>query len=218
MEKGMPNTVVDRSKVDQKFTWNAKSVFPSDEAWEKEVKQIIEDISIVKKYQGRLAEDPSVLIEALEAAYKLISRAQTTFMYAGFSYAVDTTNQQAAGMRSKAQDMYGQVLSAVSFLQPEILEIGRDGLDEWMSQNEKLALYRHSFEDLFRRQAHVRSAEVEELLGLAGDPLSGPYNSTSMLTNADFKFKPIKDSKGKPIDIVQGNYDTRLMHLADRKA
>jgi len=214
----MPKTVPSRSKLDRKFTWNAESVFPSNEAWEKEVNQILEDISTVKGYQGRLAESPSVLLDALTAYDKLVSRAQIALMYAGFSYAVDTTNQQAAGMNSKAQGMYGQVASAVSFLQPEILQIGNTKLDEWMSQSENLALYKHSFNDLFRRQAHVRSAEVEEILGLASDPLSGPYNSTSMLTNADFKFKPIKDSKGKVIDVVQGNYDTRLMHLADRKA
>ena len=214
----MPNTVAHRNKVNQKFTWNSESVFPSVEAWEKEINQILEDISTVKAYQGRLAEDPSVLLDALTAYDKLVSRAQIALMYAGFSYAVDTTNQQAAGMNSRAQGMYGQVASGVSFLQPEILQIGKAKLDEWMEQNDKLASYKHSFEDLFRRQAHVRSAEVEEILGLASDPLSGPYNSTSMLTNADFKFKPVKDSQGKAIDIVQGNFDTRLMHLADRKA
>jgi oligoendopeptidase F len=218
MERVMPNKVPARSKLDGKFTWNAESVFRSTEAWEKEVNQILEDISTVKGYQGRLAERPSVLLDALTAYDKLVSRAQVALMYAGFSYAVDTTNQQAAGMNSKAQGMYGQVASAVSFLQPEILQIGNTKLDEWMSQSENLALYKHSFHDLFRRQAHVRSAEVEEILGLASDPLSGPYNSTSMLTNADFKFKPIKDSKGRVVDVVQGNYDTRLMHLADRKA
>ena len=214
----MANTVPPRSKVDKKFTWNAESVFKSDEAWEKEINQIIEDISRVKVFQGRLAEGPSVLLDALQAAYDLISRAQTSFMYAGFSYAVDATNQQAAGMRGKAQGMYGQVLSAVSFLQPEILAIGKEKLDQWIAQSSKLEPYQHSFNDLFRKQEHVRSAEVEELLGLVSDPLQGPGNSTSMLTNADFKFKPIKDSKGKSIDVTQGNYDTHLMHLPDRKA
>ena len=214
----MTHKVPARSQLDGKFTWNAESVFPSDEAWEKEVNQILEDTSTVKGYQGRLAEGPSVLLAALTASDKLVSRAQIALMYSGFSYAVDTTNQQAAGMNSKAQGMYGQVASVVSFLQPEILQIGEAKLDEWMSQSESLALFRHNFHDLFRKQAHVRSAEVEEILGLASDPLSGLYNSTSMLTNADFKFKPIKDSKGRVIDVVQGNYDTRLMHLADRRA
>jgi len=213
----MPNTVPLRSKVNKKFTWNAESVFPSDAAWEKEIQQIIEDISTVKQFQGRLAENPSVLIEALEAAYQLISRAQTAFMYAGFSYAVDTTDQHAAGMRGKGQGMYGQVLSAVAFLQPEILEIGRDKLDEWMNQNPKLALYNHNFDDIFRKHAHVRSADVEELLGLVSDPLQGPSNSSSMLTNADFKFKPAKDSKGKALDLTQGTYHN-ILHNPDRKA
>src|SRR5688500_8437058 len=167
MERDMPTKVPVRSKLDKKFTWNAESVFPSDEAWENEIKQVREDISRIKQFQGRLAEGPSVLAAALEAAYELVSCAQKAFMYAGFSYAVDTTNQHAAGMRSKAQGVYGQVLSAVAFLQPEILAIGREKLDEWMNKpsSEKLAMYQHSFDDLFRRQAHVRSAEVEEILG-----------------------------------------------------
>ena len=215
----MPTKVPLRSKLDKKYTWNAESVFPSDEAWENEIKRILEDLSKVRQFQGRLAEGPSVLLEALEAVYELISCAQKAFMYAGFSYAVDTTDQHAAGMRSKAQGVYGQVLSAIGFVQPEILAIGRERLDEWMngSSGERLALYTHSFDDLFRKQAHVRSTEVEELLGLVSDPLQGPSNSTSMLTNADFKFKPAKVSAGKVIDLTQGTYHN-ILHNPDRKA
>lgn len=215
----MANTVPTRSKTHKKYTWNAESVFESPQAWEKELNQIVEDLPKVKAYQGRLAESPSTLLEALGTAHDVVSRVNTAFMYAGFSYAVDTTDQQAAGMRGRAQGVYGQVLSAVSFLQPEILAIGQDNLEEWMSSpsGAKLALYRHSFDDLFRKQAHVRSAEVEELLGLVSDPLQGPSTSTSMLTNADFKFKPAKDSKGKPLDLTQGTYHN-ILHNPDRKA
>lgn len=212
----MPNKVPLRNKLDKKFTWNAESVFPSDEAWEQEVKQILAEIPAVKQCQGHLAESPAALLQGLETAFQLISRTQKAFMYAGFAYAVDTTNQHAAAMRSKGQGMYGQVLSAVSFLQPEILGIGKDKLDEWMSADEKLAVYKHYFDDIFRKQAHVRSAEVEELLGLVSDPLQGASNSTSMLTNADFKFKPVKDSAGKALDLTQGTY-LPILHHAERK-
>src|SRR5688572_1696131 len=103
MEWEMPTTVPARSQVAKKFTWNAESVFASDEAWEKEVNQILEDIVTIKAYQGRLAESPSILLHAWRAYDNLVSRAQIASMYAGFSYAVDTTNQQSAGMNSKAQ-------------------------------------------------------------------------------------------------------------------
>ncbi len=214
----MANKVLPRNKLDKKFTWNAESVFPSTEAWAKELKQVIEDTGRIKKYQGRLAEGPSVLLDAMNELTNIVSRAQIVFMYAGFAYAVDTIDQQAAGMRAKAQDMFGQVSSAISFTQPEILQIGRSKLDDWIKESSKLEVYQQYFEDLFRKQAHVRSAEVEEILGMVSDPLQGASTSTSMLTNADFKFKSIKDGNGKVIDVTQGNYDTQLMHLPDRKA
>ena len=214
----MANKVLPRNKIDRKYTWNAESVFRSVQAWEKEAAKVVADIAKAKQYQGRLAESAAILLEALNVAEQLLLRAYKLYMYASFSYAVETTNQQAAGLLGKAQGIYGQVASAVAYQQPEILAIGKSQLDEWMKQNEKLAVYGHNFEDLFRQQAHVRSAEVEEILGLVLDPLQGAYNSSSMLTNADFKFQPIKDSKGNTIDVTQGNYDSQLMHLSDRKA
>ncbi len=213
----MANKVLPRNKMDKKFTWNAESVFPSAAAWEKELKQIIEDTGKIKLYQGRLAEGPSVLLDTLNELVALVSRSQIAFVYAGFSYAVDTTDQQAAGIRAKAQDMFGQVASAISFIQPEILQIGKSKIDQWMKESSKLEVYKHYFEDLFRKQAHVRSAEVEEILGMVSDPFQSFSSSTSMLTNADFKFKPAKDSIGNMLDLTQGTM-SNLMHHPDRKA
>lgn len=214
----MSNTIPPRSKIDKKYKWNSESVFPNDEAWEKEIGKIIEDIPSIKKFQGRLGEDAATLREALQAFEGLLTRTYIANMYANFSYAVDTTDQKAAGMRGKSQGMFGQVASAISFLQPELLQVGKARLDEFIQQEPQLAIYKHFFEDLFRKQAHVRSAEVEEILGMVSEPFAGFYNSTSMLTNADFKFRSIKDSKGRMLDVSQGNYDTQLMGLADRRA
>jgi oligoendopeptidase F len=58
---------------------------------------------------------------------------------------------------------------------------------------------------------------VEEILGMLGDPFSGAQNSSSMLVNADFKFAPAKDKKGKKIEVTQGNIHTSLMEHPDRK-
>jgi len=214
----MPKIVPPRSKANKQYTWNAESVFSSDEAWEREVEKIIADIHSVKNFHGRLGESAATLLDAFKAYEALIARLYVASMYASFSNAVDTTDQHAAGMRDKSSGMFGQVASAVSFFQPELLEVGKVQLDEFIQQNEKLSTYKHHIENLFRKQAHVRSAEVEEVLGMVSDPLGGFYNSTNMLTNADFKFKSIKDSAGSLFDVTQGNYDVQLMGLADRKA
>jgi oligoendopeptidase F len=214
----MPKVIPPRSKVNPKYIWNAESVFSSDEAWQNEVDRIIADIPLVKKFQGRLGESAAVLLEAFKAYESLAARMSVANMYASFSNAVDTTDQKAAGMRDKAGGMVGQVASAISFFQPELLEVGKARLDEFIQQDEKLAAYEHFLENLFRKQQHVRSSEVEEVLGMVSDPLSGFYNSTAMLTNADFRFRSIKDINGTTFEVTQGNYDVQLMGLPDRKA
>ncbi len=209
----MPS-VPPRSKIKKERTWNAESVFPSVEAWEEEMKKIVENVSSIKQYQGRLSESPETLLSILQAYDALLSRAYIAQMYANFTYSVDTTDQQAVGMRSRAQSMIGQVISAGSFIQPEVLQIGKAKLEEWMGQpsGKKLEVYRHTFDDLFRKQEHVRSAEVEEILGMTIDPLEGPYSSFSMLTNADFTFKPVKDSEGNELDVTQGTVLKLVRH------
>ncbi len=206
-----------RSKVEKKQTWNAESVFKTQKAWQDELNSILADLDSVKRFQGRLSEGPATLLEALTAYEKMLARVERVYMYAGFAYAVDTANQQAAGATGRAAGMFGQVAAALAFVSPEVLSIGKDKLAEWMKQEPKLAVYRHSVDNLFRRQQHIRSGEVEELLGMLADPFSGPQNTASMITNADFKFEPAENSKGKKLVVTQSSIH-EILSNPDRAA
>ncbi|MBK8823597.1 MAG: oligoendopeptidase F [Anaerolineales bacterium] len=213
----MATSIPPRSKVNKKYTWNAESVFKSKKDWEAEVKKILADLPAIKNYEGRLGESAETLVKALDLVEDLMKRMMHVFVYAGFSYNVDTTNQNSAAMYGKAQAVYGQIAGAIAFINPELLLIGKPKLDEWMKQNTKLAVQSHNMNNLFRKQAHVRSGDVEEVLGMVSDALGGAGNSSSMLTNADFKFAPAIDSKGKKVVVTQGNFHTALMEHPDRK-
>jgi oligoendopeptidase F len=69
---------------------------------------------------------------------------------------------------------------------------------------------------LFRKQAHVRSAEVEELLGLASDPFNNLYNTLNALVNSDFKFAPAVASDGSQVQITSSTFDN-VMGEPDRE-
>src|SRR5215510_8844730 len=99
----MANTVLPRNKINKKYTWNAESVFKSTKEWDAEVASIMAELPNVKKYEGRLSESPEVLLEGMHAVENLVNRAFKIFMYAGFSYSVDTTNQKSAALFGKAQ-------------------------------------------------------------------------------------------------------------------
>src|SRR5258706_12070030 len=160
------DTIPARSAIDKKYTWNAESMFATPAAWDAEVKAIIASIPDVKKFQGRLKEGSATLLNALKAMEELLARVNRVVVYAGFAYSVDTTDQDAAAMAGKSQGAFGQASAAISFLNPELLEIGEKTLRQWLMDEPGLGIYAHYADDLFREQAHVRSAEVEEILGM----------------------------------------------------
>jgi oligoendopeptidase F len=210
-------TILLRSEIRPQYTWNAPSVFASPEAWAAAFASLAEDLETLFKYQGHLGDGPETLADALDTLEDLTRRGGQIMVYASMSHAVDMNDQAAAGMFSKARGLYGQLAAAAAFVDPELLAIGRETLAEWLRDEPRLADYAHYVDDLYRKQEHVRSAEVEELLGLLADPFGNVSATAGMLTNADFRFKPAVASDGAQLPVTQGTLN-KVLAGADREA
>jgi oligoendopeptidase F len=206
-----------RSKVKKSQTWNAESVFAGPEDFDTEIKSLLEGLPAIKAFQGHLGDSPDTLIEAVTAIDALSQRASKVQVYATMASAVDATDQQGAEMNGKATSALARVSAATSFVDPELLTIGEAKLRQWLRDDPRMKLYEHYVNDLFRKQAHVRDAEVEELLGMLRDPFNSTRNTTNMLANADFKFQPARDSKNEKVDLTQSTYNS-ILNGTDRKA
>ena len=206
-----------RDQVPEKYTWNAPSLFAAAADWETEWRSVSESLPDIKQFQDRLGDGPQMLLDALEAFDRLLRRVGKVYIYAQLSHAVDTTNQAASKMNSQAQSLLGQTQAAMSFFDPELLSIGEATLRQWLQAEPRLKYVQHYLDNLFRKQAHVRSPEVEELLGLLSDPFAGTSATASMLTNADFKFEPASDADGRSQPVTQSNL-IKILAGPDREA
>ncbi len=213
----MEKTVPLRREVDPKYTWNARSVFESARDWEAALQDVVEcRIPEFTAYQGRLADGAATVAEAFEALNELVKQGEHVLTYGFLSYAVDTEDQNAARMLSRAEGMYSQMLAAIAFFDPELLDIGEDRLREWMEAESRLAVCRHYVENVFRNQEHIRSQEVEELLGMVSEPFSTTSNTGSKLRDADFTFQPTVSSDGETLPVTQGTVE-ELLKRHDRE-
>ncbi|HLO14146.1 MAG TPA: hypothetical protein VK206_04910, partial [Anaerolineales bacterium] len=210
-------TALPRSKVNKSQTWNSESVFASPEAFDAEVRNLLENLPVIKEFQGHLGDSPDTFLEAMDAIDVLSQHAAKVQVYATMSSAVDATDQRGAEMNGKATSALAQVSAATAFVDPELLTIGEAKLRQWLQDDPHMKLFEHYFNDLFRKQAHVRNAEVEELLGMLRDPFSATRNTANMLANADFKFKLARDSKNKKVELTQSTYNA-ILNGTDRKA
>jgi len=210
-------TPLPRAKVKKNQTWNAESVFVSPSQFDAEVKSALDALPSIQKYKGHLGDSVDTFLEAMSAMDALEQRATKVRVYATMSSSVDANDEQGAAMNGKAMSALAQVGAAASYVEPELLAVGEAKLRQWIQSDARMKVYEHFINDLFRKQAHVRSAEVEELMGMLRDPFGTVRNTASLLANADFKFKPAKNSKGKKVELTQSAFDA-ILNTADRKA
>lgn len=206
-----------RADVPAEERWNASSVFASGEAWEEEVASLGRALEGAARFKGALADGPGALADALQERDELIRRVEVVYMYAGMEFNVDMSDQVSSAMIGKAQGLYGKVLGAVSFIEPELIALGREKALAWAKKDPRLAAYEHYFDNLFRMEKHIRSDEVEELLALLADPFSGPGTTASKLTCADFQFDPARGEGGDERTLTQGTLDM-ILAGGDREA
>lgn len=211
----MSVAVPPRSEIDEKYTWNAPSVYPSREAWSQEAEAIVAAIPSLQAFEGQLNQ-PGRLADWLETNASLQIRVYKLYMYASISTSVDSNDQGAAALEGQAGGVFGRYAAASAFAEPEILQIGLDTLRQWTQQEPRLKIYAQYFDDLFRQQAHVRSAEVEELLGMVSEPFGNTINTFEVLVNAELPFPPAIGKDGTEHVISQGVMPA-LMENPDRE-
>jgi len=157
-----------------------------------------------------------VLLEWFEAAEDVGKRVGKVLVYATLHYAVDTRDQEAAAMNDRARSLLASTMAAGAFAEPEILTIGLERLQRWMDQEPKLAVYRHYFDKIYRRKEHIRSPEVEELLSQLMDPFRTAASVHGVLSDADLKFRPARNSQGEEFEVAQGTIG-KLLTDPDRE-
>lgn len=204
------HTLPPRSEIPEKYKWDDTSVFANPEQWQLEFDRVVADLAQLDTFRGHLSESPQILADAFDLVQSLQKRVWIVFVYAALNRAVDTQDQNAAAMNGRVLGLAGRAGAAFAFLDPELIALGHNTLKAWMEREPRLEPYAQYFDNLFRKQKHVRSGEVEELLGMLADPFSGAYMSNNLLTSADMKFPPALASDKTEREVAQGTIYTLL--------
>jgi len=208
----MHQRVPERNEIPVEYTWDAASVFASEADWAAAVGRVTSRMEELAIYRGRLADGPATLADYLALAEELLRTTAQIGVYARMFYTVNTADAAAQARVDRATTLTARLGAALAFGEPEMLAIGAERLREWTRSEPRLAHYAHHFERLARRAAHVRSAEVEELLRQIGEPFVAASATHAILANADLRFAPAQDTQGESFEIAQGTINALLTH------
>jgi oligoendopeptidase F len=193
-----------RDEVPVERTWNMTDVYPSDEAWEGALAAASEGVSALGRFRGRLGTTSATLLEALRTRDEWQALIWRLRWYPAIGVKTDATDGVAAERHQRAMALIAQVNEALAYLDPELLTIDPGHFAVLRAEEPALGVYAHTLDQLRRRAAHIRPAEIEAVIAAAGDLASSPYETYKALVNGELRFGGARDADGGEIAVDQG--------------
>ena len=204
-----------RSDVPKEYTWAVEDLYASDEDWKKDLEKIKGMIPQIETYQGNLGKNADNLLNFLKLQDEISVLIDRFANYSMRKADEDTKNTTYQGFRDQTTGVYVAISSALSFAEPEILEIPDTVLNGFYEKQPGLVRYRRYLNDILRKKAHILSDAEEKILAAAGDLAQSPDDIFSLLNDADMTFESVTDIEGKRYPVTHASF-LPLMQNYDR--
>lgn len=204
-----------RREQDPKFQWRLSDLYEDTGAWERALQEAQAQIAAIEAHRGRLGESADTLLTVLRNRSAAERQLVQAYTYAHLHKDTDNGNATYQGMTDRAMQAMVAAQAALSFIEPEILEIAPETLRAW-AQEPRFQNFRFYLEDLDRQRAHLLSAAEERILAMAEDPLSGADNAFTMLSDVDLDFGTVVDAQGQEVKLTHSTYGL-LLESPDRR-
>lgn len=205
-----------RDEISVEQTWNVEAIFATDEEWEKEFKQLKEEIPNLQQYKGQLESNSEKLFQCFHYQNKLSVRISQLYVYAHLKSDQDTTNSFYQGLNDRASTLATQFSNFSSFIIPEILSISEEKINQFVNENDDLKTYKHALAETNRQRPHVLSEKEESILAQVSEVTQSSSTTFGMLNNADLKFPKIKDENDEEVEVTHGRY-LRFLESSDQR-
>ena len=203
-------TQLTRDQVPEHLTWNLGLIYPTDALWEADFVLAKSYGPKIAAFKGRLGRSGRRILELFtlrDEGFKILGKLH---VYANMRSHQDLTNSFYSAMAERIDSLSTELSACASFISPELLKIKPETLEKMIARTKGLELYQLSFDELNRERAHVRSAEVEQVLSLASEIGGSAQTISGKLTDADMVLGKVINDKGEEIDLTDGVYHTLI--------
>ena len=207
----------ERGEIEAGDKWNIEALYGDLAAWQAEVDhicrpQVKPHWPELAAFKGRLGKGAQELKKFFILSFALDQNLSRLHTYAHMRHDEDLAHEEHkkayALIRALCHD-FGQELA---WVEPEILALSESVLQSYL-KDPLLKEYHFYLERIARMKPHTLSSDKEELLAMAGKALGTPLTAFSAFNNADLKFSPVRDSKGKELAMTHAKY---LSYMRER--
>ncbi len=195
--------------------WDLSEMYSSQEEFLAARTALEERIDGIAACRGRLGESAAVMLECLDLQAELTREYRKQIVYAALTLDKDLRSADAQKLRAETERIGVQFSEATSWVEPEVLELGREKVEGFLAEESGLEPYSMFLRDTVRRADHTLPPEQEALLAKVG-LISGKFSDVyDQLTTSDLPYPKVELPEMEPLELNQAAY-VRLRGNPDR--
>lgn len=196
---------VARAAIPAECRWRVSDIYESEEMWQQACAAFKAKLPGLSAMKGSITNGKA-LAAALKLQDELAKALEKIYAYARLQQDADNTDQHLQALAGEAEGLAAAFSSANSFIEPEMLALGKEKVQSMVDSEPELAEYRFYIANLMRISDHVLSADKEALFSQSRLATGSAAAAFRALVSADMEFPEITDGQGNKATVSEGNY------------
>ncbi|WP_191972282.1 oligoendopeptidase F, partial [Staphylococcus aureus] len=178
-------------------TWDLVDLFKDDQQYYESIDALVQQANQFHHTYATTLNSIEQINTALAELENILIALDRLSNYAELRLSVDTSNIEAQVLSAKLSTTYGKIVSQLSFVESEILELP----EEILQQLEESCPYQHYIKQLIKQKPFQLSASVEQVLATLSPTLNSPYDLYGTTKMLDITFDSFEhDGTTYPVD------------------
>lgn len=201
----MLNGIVWAAEQEQ-IRWDLTDLYANDAAWEAAFVDVESSVEEIASLREGFAGSASKLADNLEQFTTAVKAFWRLGLYASLTRDEDQRVAASQERMAKIRSLGTKFSEISSWMDPVLIEVGADKLEEYMAAEPRLADHDFNIRDTLRLAPHSLDEKGEEILASAGAITSSPTEIYQMIANADIPWPEITLSDGTKFTVSQAAY------------
>ena len=201
-----PVVADEKASAGEAATWDLTDLYPTVADWDQAREEVMAAFDEIEERRGTLGDSA----DSLYTTYRLVSdtlrKAGRIYVYASLNGDEDLRNTEAQERLEQGRILFARFNESTAWMQPELLEVGREVIESFINEDERLAVFAHQLDDSLRNAPHTLGPEAEQTLAYFSQSFNSASGIYSMTANSDIPWPTIALSDGEEVTIDSQGY------------
>lgn len=184
-------------QVDPRYTWDLTELFAGPEDWADARDEVMQNFEKIEARRGTLGDSADSLYVTLSLVSDTLKDAGRVFVYSSLNADEDLRDTETQERRQLGQIMFSRFTEATAWIQPETLAVGREVIEAFVTEDERLARFEFQLDDSLRNAPYTLGEQAEETLAFLTQAHGSARNIYSLAANSDIPWPTVEMSDGE---------------------